>query len=152
MERLYLNKEIRRLVATRADYLCEYCLISEQDTILGCAIDHIISIKHGGSSEMDNLAYCCVYCNRFKGSDIGSIILDKREFSRFYHPRWDNWGTHFKLNNYVIEAFDEPIKNNESNRGGGARCDNTIGLVQELLLLLLLQLHLNYIQQNLSLI
>ena len=104
MERLYLNKEIRRLVATRADYLCEYCLISEQNTILGCAIDHIISIKHGGSSEMDNLAYCCVYCNRFKGSDIGSIILDKREFSRFYHPRWDNWGTHFKLNNYVIEA------------------------------------------------
>lgn len=104
MERLYLNKEIRRLVATRADYLCEYCLISEQDTILGCAIDHIISIKHGGSSEMDNLAYCCVYCNRFKGSDIGSIILDKREFSRFYYPRWDNWGTHFKLNNYVIEA------------------------------------------------
>jgi hypothetical protein len=104
MERLYLNKEIRRLVATRADYLCEYCLISEQDTILGCAIDHIISIKHGGSSEIDNLAYCCVYCNRFKGSDIGSIILDKKEFSRFYHPRWDHWGTHFKLNNYVIEA------------------------------------------------
>jgi len=57
MERLYLNKEIRRLIATRADYLCEYCLISEQDTILGCAIDHIISIKHGGSSEIDNLAY-----------------------------------------------------------------------------------------------
>ena len=80
------------------------CLISEQDTILGCAIDHIISIKHGGSSEIDNLAYCCVYCNRFKGSDIGSIILDKKEFSRFYHPRWDHWGTHFKLNNYVIEA------------------------------------------------
>ena len=105
MERLYLNKEIRRLIATRADYLCEYCLISEQDTSLGCAIDHIISIKHGGSSEIDNLAYCCVYCNRFKGSDIGSIILDKKEFSRFYHPRWDHWGSHFKLNNCVIEAI-----------------------------------------------
>lgn len=104
MERLYLNKEIRRLVAVRADYLCEYCLISEQDTILACAIDHIISIKHGGSSEINNLAYCCVYCNRFKGSDIGSVILDKREFSRFYHPRWDHWGSHFKLNHCVIEA------------------------------------------------
>jgi hypothetical protein len=31
-------------------------------------------------------------------------ISDKREFSRFYHPRWDHWGTHFKLNNCVIEA------------------------------------------------
>ena len=105
MERPYLNQEIRRLVAKRADYLCEYCLISEQDTILGCAIDHIISIKHGGSSNTDNLAYCCVYCNRFKGSDIGSIILDKKEFVRFYNPRWDNWGEHFKLNNFMIRPL-----------------------------------------------
>ncbi|OIP69465.1 MAG: hypothetical protein AUK43_12685 [Oscillatoriales cyanobacterium CG2_30_40_61] len=43
MERPYLTQEIRLLVAQRADYLCEYCLISEKDTILGCAIDHIIS-------------------------------------------------------------------------------------------------------------
>ena len=103
MERPYLNQEVRTLVAKRADYLCEYCLISEQDTILGCAIDHIISIKHGGKSDPDNLAYCCVYCNRFKGSDIGSIILEKKEFVRFYNPRWDNWGEHFKLNNSTIE-------------------------------------------------
>ena len=105
MERPYLNLELRRLVTERADNLCEYCLISEHDTILGCAIDHIISIKHGGSSNIDNLAYCCVYCNRFKGSDIGSIILDKKEFVRFYHPRWDNWGEHFKLNNSTIESL-----------------------------------------------
>lgn len=105
MERPYLNLELRRLVTERGDNLCEYCLISEHDTILGCAIDHIISIKHGGSSNIDNLAYCCVYCNRFKGSDIGSIILDKKEFVRFYHPRWDNWGEHFKLNNSTIESL-----------------------------------------------
>ena len=43
MERPYLTQEIRRLVAKIADYLCEYCLISEQDTILGSAIDHVIS-------------------------------------------------------------------------------------------------------------
>ncbi|NTW18152.1 MAG: hypothetical protein HGA42_00455, partial [Nostocales cyanobacterium W4_Combined_metabat2_030] len=42
MERPYLNLELRRLVAQRADNLCEYCLIAEHDTILGCAIDHII--------------------------------------------------------------------------------------------------------------
>ena len=50
MERPYLNLELRRLVAQRADNLCEYCLIAAQQlTILGGAIDHIISIKHGGS-------------------------------------------------------------------------------------------------------
>jgi hypothetical protein len=105
MERPYLNPELRRLVTQRADNLCEYCLISESDTILGCAIYHIISIKHGGSSDIDNLAYCCVYCNRFKGSDIGSIILDKKEFVRFYNPRWDNWAEHFKLTNSTIEPL-----------------------------------------------
>jgi hypothetical protein len=45
MERPYLNHEVRRSVAKRADYLCEYCLISEYDTILGCAIDHILIDK-----------------------------------------------------------------------------------------------------------
>ena len=44
MERPYLNQKLRRSVAQRADYLCEYCLIHERDTTLGCTIDHIISI------------------------------------------------------------------------------------------------------------
>lgn len=46
-----------------------------------------------------------MYCNRFKGSDIGSIIFDKKEFFRFYHPRWDNWGEHFQLNDSTIEPL-----------------------------------------------
>ncbi|MBD2569743.1 HNH endonuclease [Anabaena lutea] len=105
MDRPYLNKELRRLVANRADYLCEYCLIQEEDTVLGCTVDHIISIKHGGSSNEDNLAYCCVFCNRFKGSNIGSILWETKEFVRFYNPRWDNWGQHFKINDFRIESI-----------------------------------------------
>lgn len=105
MDRPYLNKELHRLVANRADYLCECCLIQEEDTILGCTVDHIISIKHGGSSNEDNLAYCCVFCNRFKGSDIGSIIWENKEFVRFYNPRWDYWDQHFKINDFVIESI-----------------------------------------------
>lgn len=89
MERPYINQELRRLVATRAAHLCEYCLIHEEDTAFGCAVDHIISLKHGGTTAADNLAYACVFCNRFKGSDIGSIIWQTREFIRFYNPRSD---------------------------------------------------------------
>ena len=81
--------------------------MKQDETILGCAIYHIISLKHGGGSSSDNLAYCCVYCNRFKGSDIGSIILEKKEFVRFYNPRWDIWGIHFKLNNSTIEPLTD---------------------------------------------
>ena len=34
-----------------------------------------------------------------------SIILDKKEFFRFYNPRLDSWREHFKLNNYTIEPL-----------------------------------------------
>ena len=105
MRRPYLNQQLRRLVAERANYACEYCLIHEQNTVLGCAVDHIISIKHGGKNDADNLAYACVFCNRFKGSDVGSIIFETRQFTRFCHPRWDIWNEHFKFKDNLIDPL-----------------------------------------------
>jgi hypothetical protein len=107
MDRPYIDRQLRRLVATRADHLCEYCLIHEQDTGLGCAVDHIISLKHGGETNADNLAYACIFCNRFKGSDIGSIIWQTKELTRFYHPRRDNWLEHFHLEDYFIQPITD---------------------------------------------
>jgi 5-methylcytosine-specific restriction endonuclease McrA len=72
MSRAYINLEIRRLVVERAGKICEYCLISEEDTT-SCQVDHIISVKHGGASTDDNLCYACVFCNLQKGTDLGSI-------------------------------------------------------------------------------
>ena len=102
MERPYLSQELRKLVIDRADRLCEYCLIHSDDTILGCSIDHIISLKHKGPNEAINLAYACIFCNRYKGSDIGSIIWETQEFIRFYNPRRDHWGEHFRLEQSTI--------------------------------------------------
>jgi hypothetical protein len=101
----YIGAELRRLVANRADYVCEYCLIHEDDTFLGCEADHIISLKHGGTTESDNLAYACVFCNRHKGSDIGSLVTENDMFVRFYNPRKDKWNLHFQLDG----AFIRPI-------------------------------------------
>ena len=67
----YVSAELRRLVASRANGLCEYCLIHESDAYLGCQVDHIISEKHGGPTESANLAYACACCNRAKGRDPG---------------------------------------------------------------------------------
>jgi coproporphyrinogen III oxidase-like Fe-S oxidoreductase len=39
----YISEHLRQVVALRADHLCEYCLIHEQDTFFGCEVDHIIS-------------------------------------------------------------------------------------------------------------
>jgi 5-methylcytosine-specific restriction endonuclease McrA len=88
---------LRRLVIARADHLCEYCLIHEDDTVFGCQVDHVISRKHNGPTELGNLAYACCLCNRRKGADVGSIHWETGEFIRLFSPRRDRWAQHFRL-------------------------------------------------------
>ena len=102
MSRTYIPAETRRLVAERAQRRCEYCLIHEDDTYFGCQIDHIVSEKHGGSSALENLAYACTFCNRNKGSDIGSILTDSKGLVRFFDPRTDRWTDHFAVDGDLI--------------------------------------------------
>ena len=98
----YVSTALRRLVAERAASLCEYCLLHEDDIFFGCEVDHIISEKHGGPTVVENLAYACTFCNRAKGSDIGSIVWRTRTFSRFFNPRTDWWAEHFALDGVAI--------------------------------------------------
>ena len=95
----YISAALRRLVILRADNLCEYCLLHEDDTFFGCEVDHIISEKHAGQTIEANLAYACFVCNRNKGSDIGSMIPGSGTLVRFYDPRGDRWHEHFRLDN-----------------------------------------------------
>ena len=103
----YISEDLREMVATRAMHLCEYCLIHEDDTNYGCQVDHIVSVKHGGATESENLAYACVFCNRHKGSDVGSILPATEEFMRFFNPRTDKWYEHFKLDGAIIRPLTE---------------------------------------------
>lgn len=105
MSKTYVSVALRQLVRTRAKSLCEYCLIREEDTYFGCQVDHIISEKHGGATQESNLAYACSYCNRNKGSDIGSIVWETQRFCRFFNPRRDQWTDHFRLDSIRIVAL-----------------------------------------------
>ncbi|MDA8562970.1 HNH endonuclease [Mariniblastus sp.] len=104
----YIPAEIRRDVMVRAAGRCEYCLIKESDTFLGFQVDHVIAEKHSGESIVSNLAYACTYCNRFKGSDIGSIAASTGEFTRFFNPRADKWNDHFRWEGFEID-YRTPI-------------------------------------------
>ncbi|MCC5669086.1 HNH endonuclease [Nostoc sp. CHAB 5784] len=103
MSRPYINAELRRLVADRAEYICEYCLVSEVHRSSGCQVDHIISVKHGGATTADNLCYACIFCNLQKGTDLGLINWQTGELVRFFNPRRDFWGDHFRLDEAVIQ-------------------------------------------------
>lgn len=96
MTRLYISRELRQEVREQADGLCEYCLLAETDGA-SHQVDHIISVKHGGETRLDNLAYACLFCNLHKGTDLGSIVRQTGELARFFNPRRDRWGEHFDL-------------------------------------------------------
>jgi hypothetical protein len=103
----YVPAGLRRVVADRADGLCEYCLIHEQDTFLGCQVEHIISEKHGGATVEANLAFACVFCNRFKGSDVATMSQATGRLTRLFNPRTDRWVEHFRVDGMRILGLSE---------------------------------------------
>lgn len=105
MSESHIPASLRRAVLSRAEGLCEYCLISDEDTFFGGQIDHVISEKHGGPTSEDNLAYACTPCNQAKGSDVGSIDWATGEFVRLFNPRADRWSGHFALMGGRIDAI-----------------------------------------------
>ena len=92
-----ITAALRRAVERRAEFVCEYCLIHADDVYVGCQVDHVVSEKHGGPTTLENLALACSFCNRQKGSDIGSIERVTGKFIRLFNPRTDLWGDHFRL-------------------------------------------------------
>ena len=97
MSTTYIPAELRRLVYERARGRCEYCLIPETVVLVAHQIDRIIAEKHGGLTEVDNLALSCAVCNKHKGSDLASIDPDTDQIVALYHPRRDKWSEHFRL-------------------------------------------------------
>ena len=62
-----IPERLRRQVRERAQGRCEYCFIHEADMYYPHEADHVIAEKHGGATSLENLAWACFYCNRFKG-------------------------------------------------------------------------------------
>jgi hypothetical protein len=68
-----VSESLRRLVAERAGYRCEYCLLPEAFALHRHEPDHIVPRQHDGATEPSNLALACLRCNRHKGPNVGSI-------------------------------------------------------------------------------
>lgn len=92
-----ISGEQRRLVLERAGNCCEYCRVGEEDRLSFFHIDHIISVKHGGTDAMDNLCLACYKCNGYKGSNVAAIDPETGQATRLYHPRQQQWENHFRL-------------------------------------------------------
>jgi hypothetical protein len=48
-------------------------------------------------TQLDNLAYSCIQCNRYKGSDFATFDPATGEVTLLFHPRRQGWTDHFRL-------------------------------------------------------
>ena len=101
----FIPLTMREVVINRASKYCEYCLIHQDFSIYSHEIDHIISLKHGGQTETDNLALACLPCNRHKGTDFATFAPNNREITLLFNPRSQNWIEHFYLQNSLIQGI-----------------------------------------------
>jgi hypothetical protein len=101
----YVSAALRRAVAERAGHRCEYCGVPDDATLLPHEPDHLTAVQHGGKSTLDNLAYACFECNRFKGSNLSSVDPVTGEITVLYRPRRDRWLEHFHWDHARIEPL-----------------------------------------------
>ncbi|MCU0481173.1 MAG: HNH endonuclease, partial [Anaerolineae bacterium] len=87
----------KQAVIERAHGCCEYCRIGQDDRLLSFHVDHIISQKHLGEDDLDNLCLACYRCNAYKGSDIAVFDPETGNITKLFHPRQQRWDEHFQL-------------------------------------------------------
>jgi 5-methylcytosine-specific restriction endonuclease McrA len=97
MSGTYVPAALRRLVIERAGARCEYCLYPQGIGFWSFEMEHIVSEKHGGSTTEENLALACPFCNRAKGTDLGSLDPETGLLTPFFNPRTQQWRDHFAL-------------------------------------------------------
>ena len=87
---------LRAAVRERARGRCEYCLMPETGAFFAHEADHVIATQHRGQTELANLAFACLHCNRFKGPNIASVDPATHRIVSLFNPRTDSWSEHFR--------------------------------------------------------
>ncbi|MBI3913653.1 MAG: HNH endonuclease [Chloroflexi bacterium] len=98
----HIPQSLRRLVFERAAGRCEYCLVHSDDLPTSHHVDHIVPLKHGGSTIESNLALACPWCNRRKGSDLTAIDPLDETIIPLFNPRVQIWSDHLALDGAQI--------------------------------------------------
>lgn len=88
---------LRDPIRSRADDRCEYCSLPQSaEPLFTFHVEHVVARQHGGSDELDNLAWACHHCNRYKGPNLTGIDPLTGATERLFHPRIDSWLDHFE--------------------------------------------------------
>lgn len=99
-----IAKILRDFVRDRAAGRCEYCRIFEALFDEPFWIDHIRAEQHGGETNAENLAFCCMRCNRHKGPNLAGHDSVSGEDAFLFNPRKDSWSEHFEWVGAIIRG------------------------------------------------
>ncbi len=94
---------LREQIRQRAGSRCEYCQLPDDLVSTPFQIDHIIAEKHGGQTQLSNLAWSCIHCNSFKGPNIAGRDKETRT-ARLFNPRQDSWSEHFEWDGPILRG------------------------------------------------
>jgi len=98
-----MSGALRSAVRARAGDRCEYCRIRQGELPFAqFHLEHVVARQHGGSDELDNLAYACQQCNLFKGPNLSSIDPATGEPAWIFNPRQQLWEEHFVMQGALI--------------------------------------------------
>lgn len=90
-----IDSNTRRLVRTRANYLCEYCHASEEASTALFEIDHIVPKSRKGLDHPENLALACQRCNAYRYNFTTAIDPETQQEVFLFNPRLQEWSRHF---------------------------------------------------------
>lgn len=102
-ESKYVPAKLRKLVAERAKFTCEYCRSQEDFSADSFSVEHIKPSFLGGKTIAENLAYSCLGCNSHKSIKIEAIDPISKKIVPLFNPRVNKWEEHFCWNNDFTE-------------------------------------------------
>ncbi len=93
-----MDEKLAALVCERAEYACEYCRLPFSLHPGTFEFEHVIAKQHGGLTNLANLAYACLHCNRHKGPNLAGIdrVTSATKLVRLFNPRRHKWARHFR--------------------------------------------------------
>ena len=90
--------------------LCDYCQSQEIYSNSTFEVEHILPISKAGETVLENLAFACSGCNKYKSDRTSSFDAQSQIEVEFYNPRKDHWHEHFVWSEDFTEIIGKTAK------------------------------------------
>jgi hypothetical protein len=95
VNRIYIPGAYRQVVIVRSAGCCEHCFSPAAWSPEIFEVEHIFPLGAGGATELDNLAFACPACNRYKRTHQTALDPETGQAAPLFNPRIYRWPEHF---------------------------------------------------------